>query len=57
MWFDGSVFEGFFDNDMVQGQGRLIHSNGDYYIGEFKDNKAHGWGRYVHNNSEEEFEG
>jgi len=35
-------------NDYVSGYGRLIHSNGDYYIGEFKKDQANGHGTYTH---------
>lgn len=31
---------------MANGQGRLIHANGDYYMGEWSNDKAHGKGVY-----------
>jgi hypothetical protein len=48
MWSDGSVYEGFWEKDMANGKGRLIHGDGDLYIGEWLDDKAHGKGKYIH---------
>ena len=33
-------------NDMYNGYGTLIDTNGDMYQGEWKDNKAHGMGKF-----------
>ena len=35
-------------NDIAEGKGRLIHSDGDYYEGEWKEDKAEGYGKYKH---------
>ena len=31
---------------MANGQGRLIHAEGDVYEGEWLNDKAHGFGKY-----------
>lgn len=31
LWEDFSLYEGYWKNDMANGQGRLIHSDGDVY--------------------------
>lgn len=46
VWADGSMYEGMFYHDRVNGKGRLIHANGDYYEGEWKNDEAHGEGTY-----------
>ena len=33
---------------MANGQGRLIHSDGDVYEGSWKNDKSHGYGIYYH---------
>ena len=48
-WPDGSMYEGYWENDKANGKGRLIHANGDVYEGDWKDDKAHGHGLYIHN--------
>jgi hypothetical protein len=45
--FDGSVFEGKWENDRKNGRGR--HSNfetGDIYVGEYIEGKRSGQGRF-----------
>lgn len=42
IWQDGSIYEGYWHNNVACGKGRLIHSDGDIYEGEWKDDKAHG---------------
>lgn len=44
---DGSVYEGFFKNDKMDGRGRLLNIEGFVYEGEFTNNKANGYGKYV----------
>ena len=34
---DGSVYEGQWVNDVMQGRGKFIWPNGDIYEGEFED--------------------
>ena len=36
IFLDGSIFEGFFENDEIKGSGRLIKSNGMALLGEFR---------------------
>lgn len=52
LWKNGSRFEGYFIQDRVNIQGKLIHSNGDTYSGEWKNDKANGYGEYHHVNGE-----
>ena len=33
IWPDNSLYEGYWANDMANGKGRLIHSDGDVYEG------------------------
>lgn len=35
---------------MANGQGRLVHAEGDVYEGEWTDDKANGYGVYTHFN-------
>ncbi len=44
----GSIFEGQYLNDELNGFGRLFWNSGEYYIGEFKNNYRHGKGKYVY---------
>lgn len=41
---DGSKYEGFWNNDKIDGKGRYIDCKGNYYEGEWKDGKANGQG-------------
>ena len=43
---NGSIYEGYFNNDKLNGFGRYIYFNGDYYIGEWSDGCRHGQGTY-----------
>jgi hypothetical protein len=56
VWPDGSIYEGYFVNNMASGTGKLIHPDGDIYDGEWRDDKAHGYGIYQHLNGSK-FEG
>ena len=40
IWPDGSKYEGFWKLDRANGQGRLIHANGDVYQGEWVNDKS-----------------
>jgi len=42
MWKDGSLYEGFWKDNLAFGYGRLIHADGDYYEGEWLNNQQHG---------------
>ena len=44
---DGAVYQGFTNNKLFNGKGRLTHASGDIYHGDWKDGKAHGKGVYV----------
>jgi len=48
MWADGSVYEGYFYNDIAHGRGRLIHADGDVYEGYWVNDHAEGFGVYLH---------
>jgi hypothetical protein len=48
LFFIGSVYEGYWKDDMANGRGRLVHADVDYYIGQWLNDKAHGQGTYVH---------
>lgn len=50
-WIDGSLYEGYWQNDRANGKGRLLHADGDVYEGDWKDDKACGFGKYVHMDS------
>ena len=43
-WADGSVYQGFWNNNMYNGRGKINHINGTVYEGLFKDDQAHGFG-------------
>ena len=45
---DGSIYEGYWKDDLAEGSGRLIHADGDVYTGEWKEDKAHGYGIYIY---------
>jgi hypothetical protein len=44
---DGSVYIGNWADDIPNGQGRIVHPNGDTYEGAWKDGKAHGFGVFT----------
>ena len=44
---NGTIYEGQWLNDAMNGHGRLSHSSGDCYEGEFLDNQFHGIGTYT----------
>ena len=48
VWPDGSMYEGYWQDNKANGKGRLIHADGDVYDGHWKDDKAHGFGIYSH---------
>ena len=48
IWKDGSMYEGYYKNNLSYSIGRLLHSDGDIYHGEFKNSKADGLGYYLH---------
>ena len=44
---DGSIYEGYWKNDMANGKGRLIHDDGDVYEGDWINDKKNGNGVYI----------
>jgi hypothetical protein len=40
------VYEGSFVKGTLEGYGKLVHSNGDYYDGTWKNGLKHGYGVY-----------
>ena len=48
VWPDGSLYEGYWNNNKANYFGRLLHKDGDIYQGEWKEDKAHGFGYYFH---------
>ena len=47
MWHDDyTQYEGYFENGLFNGRGRMIYRNGDYQEGTFKDGNANGFGKY-----------
>ena len=48
IWPDGSLYEGYWEDNKANGKGRLIHADGDVYEGDWLDDKAHGYGIYCH---------
>lgn len=44
---DGSVYDGEWSEDKMNGTGTLTHHSGAYYTGEFVNNQFHGHGKYT----------
>lgn len=44
---DGSRYEGKWKEDMKEGKGKCIWSNGDMYEGHLKQDKFHGKGNFI----------
>lgn len=40
---DGSTYEGYWENNLQNGFGRLTLTNGDVYEGDFRDGKMDGY--------------
>lgn len=47
IWIDGSIYEGWWKDNVASGKGRLLHSQGDIYQGEWANDQAHGEGSYL----------
>ena len=45
-------FEGYFQDNIRVGKGRIIFKNGDIFECSFIDSKANGYGVYVYNNGQ-----
>ena len=44
---NGSIYKGFFHNNLMSGRGRLMNINGFIYDGEFKQGLSNGYGKYI----------
>ena len=51
------IYEGQFKEDVYNGFGRFIYSNGNYYIGNWLDGKRSGYGKLVENKTGRVYEG
>ena len=51
------IYEGQFKDDVYNGFGRFIYSNGNYYIGNWLDGKRSGYGKLVENKTGRVYEG
>lgn len=40
----GTIYEGVWNNNSIEGICKIIYNNGDVYEGQFKDNKQNGVG-------------
>ena len=38
IWPDGSMYEGWWKDDKMYGEGRIIHADGDVYDGTWENN-------------------
>lgn len=45
--YDTNIQEGYFVNNKLNGFGRVIYPNGDYYVGTFKNHQYNGSGQFV----------
>ena len=45
VWPDGSVYEGYWENDHTNGHGRKVYGDGSYYIGSWEDGFQSGSGK------------
>lgn len=46
VWPNGAQYDGLWNEGKIEGQGRLIHCNGDIIEGEFKNDKANGYAKF-----------
>ncbi len=51
-WSDGTIYDGEWKSNKINGTGSLIYGNGDKYIGKFVDGKKNGKGIYTWSNGE-----
>ena len=47
---DGSVWEGFWQGEKLNGPGRYYSADGYFYEGQFKNGLFHGQGKYIYSN-------
>jgi len=57
--FDNTILEGLWDNDLLNGQGKIIslieivravYPNGDQFTGNFASDQRNGYGTYIYGN-------
>ena len=46
-WTDGSLYEGYWQNNMRNGEGRYIQAKGNVYEGSWLNDKHHGYGTLI----------
>ena len=51
------LYEGDYNNDKAEGNGKYIYENGEYYIGQFLDGEKHGKGIKYYKNGSIKYEG
>ncbi len=49
-WADGSIYIGYWKNNVACGYGKLVHDDGDVYEGNWENDKANGYGEYRQKN-------
>ena len=54
---DYILYEGDFSNGKLNGNGRSIYENGNYYVGQFSNNLRHGKGTIFYQNNSIKYEG
>ncbi len=57
VFFNGDIYEGFWENDKKNGKGRMIYINSGTYVGDFIEDKRNGKGRYYDPLNDEIYEG
>ena len=57
VYFDGSIYEGYWEQGNKNGQGRHVYENGDIYVGEYNDGKRSGRGRMYYIAKQEIYDG
>ena len=50
--YDTNIQEGHFQNNKLNGFGRVIYPNGDYYVGTFLNHQYNGTGKFVNANGD-----
>ena len=50
IWKDGSIFFGYYENNLANGWGIFHHYDSEIFKGEFVNNEVNGFGEYIHKN-------
>lgn len=53
VWSNGSVYIGWWRDDMANGEGQLTHNNGEMYKGNWENDRYQGYGVYKYPNGTE----